>query len=464
VLAVVTFWLFAQTTLNVAPAMREDLRIAESVNNIAVSITALFSGIFIVIAGGLADRLGRLKLTNIGIVLSILGSLLIAVSPVGTATFLMIGRVIQGISAACIMPSTLALVKAYFEGEERQRALSFWSIGSWGGSGLSPLFGGFVASTIGWRWIFWMSIAVALVSLLLLRGTAESKAESTANRSFDWTGLVAFVLAMVSLNILIGQGSVLGWLSPTVLILAVVFIASIIVFFRIEIGNVNAFVDLTLFRNAIFSGATLSNFLLNGAAGTLLVVLTLVQEAAGLSSLQSGLLTVGYLVGVLGTIRVGEKLLQRMGPRLPMLFGCWTTGIGILLTTLTFLLVGQYLVIAIVGFTLFGIGLGLYATPSTDAALSNVPEDSAGSASGIYKMASSLGAALGVAISAAIFAGLSQADGFTVFADIAMGRTDNIDVRFAAAMALMFNVLMVAVAIVAIMVTVPKRSAFPLSR
>ena len=464
VLAVVTFWLFAQTTLNVAPAMREDLRIAESVNNIAVSITALFSGIFIVIAGGLADRLGRLKLTNIGIVLSILGSLLIAVSPVGTATFLMIGRVIQGISAACIMPSTLALVKAYFEGEERQRALSFWSIGSWGGSGLSPLFGGFVASTIGWRWIFWMSIAVALVSLLLLRGTAESKTESTANRSFDWTGLVAFVLAMVSLNILIGQGSVLGWLSPTVLILAVVFIVSIIVFFRIEIGNVNAFVDLTLFRNAIFSGATLSNFLLNGAAGTLLVVLTLVQEAAGLSSLQSGLLTVGYLVGVLGTIRVGEKLLQKMGPRRPMLFGCWTTGTGIVLTTLTFLLVGQYLVIAIVGFTLFGIGLGLYATPSTDAALSNVPEDSAGSASGIYKMASSLGAALGVAISAAIFAGLSQADGFTLFADIALGRTDNIDVRFAAAMALLFNVLMVAVAIVAIMVTVPKRSALPSSR
>lgn len=142
-----------------------------------------------------------------------------------------------------------------------------------------------------------------------------------------------------------------------------------------------------------------------------------------------------------------------------MLFGCWTTGIGILLTTLTFLLVGQYLVIAVIGFTLFGIGLGLYATPSTDAALSNVPEDSAGSASGIYKMASSLGAALGVAISAAIFAGLSQVDGFALFADIAMGRTDNIDVRFAASMALMFNVLMVAVAIVAIMLTVPRGPA-----
>ena len=84
VLAVVTFWLFAQTTLNIAPAMRDDLRISESVNNIAVSITALFSGIFIVVAGSLADRLGRVRLTNAGLALSILGSLLIALSPSGT--------------------------------------------------------------------------------------------------------------------------------------------------------------------------------------------------------------------------------------------------------------------------------------------------------------------------------------------------------------------------------------------
>src|SRR4051812_8736004 len=272
VLAVVTFWLFAQTTLNVAPAMREDLHIAESINNIAVSITALFSGIFIVIAGGLADRFGRVKLTNVGIVLGIVGSLLIALSPVGTATFLMIGRVIQGMSAACIMPSTLALMKAYFDGEARQRALSFWSIGSWGGSGLSPLFGGFVASTIGWRWIFFISIGVAIVSLFLLRGTPESKAEPTTQKSFDWAGVIAFVVAMVSVNILIGQGSVLGWLSATVLVLGAVFVVAMLMFFRIEIGKANAFVDLALFRNTTFSGATLSNFLLNGAAGTLLVV------------------------------------------------------------------------------------------------------------------------------------------------------------------------------------------------
>jgi len=167
-------------------------------------------------------------------------------------------------------------------------------------------------------------------------------------------------------------------------------------------------------------------------------------------------MTIGYLVAILATIRVGEKLLQRWGPRKPMLLGCAITGAGILLTALTFLLTKEYIVVAFVGFTLFGIGLGFYATPSTDAAVSNVPDDAVGSASGIYKMASSLGAAIGVAISAAIFTGLSGMQGLSPMADIAMGRTDNVNIRFAAAVALLFNVVMVAVAMVAISVTVPK--------
>ncbi len=458
VLAVITFWLFAQTTLNIAPTMGTDLKISSNLNNIAVSITALFSGIFIVVAGGLADRIGRVKITYIGLALSIAGSLLIAISPSGTAAFLMTGRILQGLSAACIMPATLALMQAYFDGKDRQRALSFWSIGSWGGSGLCSLFGGLIASTIGWRWIFVFSIIVAIVSYLLLRGTPESSAKEqpTSTRSFDWAGLLTFIIAMVALNIVIGQGSSLGWTSPAILSGIAIFIISAIFFFRIETRSQVSFIDLTIFKNRTFSGATLSNFLLNGAAGTLLVSLALVQSEAGLSSLQSGLITVGYLVAILSTIRVGEKLLQKMGPRKPMLLGCLITGVGILLTSFTFLLANEYIVVAFIGFTLFGTGLGFYATPSTDAAVSNVPADKAGSASGIYKMASSLGAAFGVAISAAIYYGSSKVNGDIRMVDIFMGRTDNIDVRYAAALALLFNVFMVAVAIIAILVTVPK--------
>ncbi|MBB6610914.1 MFS transporter [Pontibacter sp. Tf4] len=458
VLAVITFWLFAQTTLNIAPVMQEELNISHTLNNLAVSITALFSGIFIVVAGGLADRIGRVKMTYIGLLLSIIGSFLIVISPSGTAVFLLAGRILQGLSAACIMPATLALMKAYYDGKERQRALSFWSIGSWGGSGLCSLFGGLVASTMGWRWIFILSIVVAVVSYLLIRGTPESKSTTTDEKAFDWPGLIAFIIAMLAINIVIGQGASLGWLSPLVLVGVAVFIIAGIIFLRIEKRSENGFVDLSLFSNQTFSGATLSNFLLNGAAGTLLVSLALVQAEAGLSSLQSGLITIGYLVAVLSTIRVGEKLLQKMGPRKPMLLGCFITGVGILLTCLTFLMAEQYIIASFIGFTLFGIGLGFYATPSTDAALSNVPGDKAGSASGLYKMASSLGAAFGVAISAAIFYGLSQHEGMPPLADLFMGRTDNANVRFAAGIGLLFNVFMIVVAIVAIMLTIPKSS------
>ncbi len=456
VLAVITFWLFAQTTLNIAPLISADLKISHELNNLAVSITALFSGIFIVVAGGLADRLGRVKITCIGLLLSIIGSFLIVISPSGTALFLLAGRILQGLSAACIMPATLALMKAYYDGKERQRALSFWSIGSWGGSGLCSLFGGLVASTIGWRWIFVMSIIVAIISYLLIRKTPENKSNVRDEKAFDWAGLIAFIVAMLTINLVIGQGASVGWLNPYILICVGIFVISLVVFFRIEKKRENSFIDLSLFKNQTFSGATLSNFLLNGAAGTLLISLALVQAEAGLSSLQSGLVTVGYLVAILSTIRVGEKLLQRMGPRKPMLLGCYITGFGILLTSLTFLMAKEYIIASFIGFTLFGVGLGFYATPSTDAALSNVPGDKAGSASGIYKMASSLGAAFGVAISAAIFYGLSKTEGIPSIAGIFMGRTDNIQVRSAAGIGLLFNVFMVVVAIIAIAITIPK--------
>ena len=114
-------------------------------------------------------------------------------------------------------------------------------------------------------------------------------------------------------------------------------------------------------------------------------------------------------------------------------------------------------IIGILFENIFGVGLGFYATPSTDAALSNVPNEKAGAASGIYKMASSLGAAFGVAISAALFTSLSGlSTSFAPLTDLFLGRTDNVGIRFAAAVALLFNVIMVLVAIIAIAATVPK--------
>nr|WP_245873631.1 MFS transporter [Brevibacterium ihuae] len=119
-LSVITFCLFAQTLLNVIPGIQGELGIAPTIANLAVSITSLFSGIFIVVAGGLADRVGRGRILMIGIGLSIVGSLLIALTPEGmgglTAGMLLAGRIVQGLSAACIMPSSMALVKSFYDG------------------------------------------------------------------------------------------------------------------------------------------------------------------------------------------------------------------------------------------------------------------------------------------------------------------------------------------------------------
>lgn len=391
--------------------------------------------------------------------LSILGSLLIVLSPSGTTVFLIAGRIVQGLSAACIMPSTLALIKSYYQGAACQRAVSFWSIGSWGGSGLCSLFGGIMASTVGWRWIFWISIAVAILSFVLLQGIPENRNEAAiTSKETDLSGIFAFMVGMVALNVLIGQGSKLGWTSPITLGLAAVAVVALIIFFRIEKTCRAPFIDFNLFRNKTYTGATLSNFLLNGAAGTLMVALTLVQLAAGMSAFQAGLLTIGYLIAILLTIRVGEKLIQKWGAHKPMLLGRAITGLGVFLLAFTFVLASQYVSIAVIGFRLLGIGLGFYATPSTDAALSTVPVEKAGSASGIYKMASSLGAAFGVAISAALFTALSS--GHVEFLEgLFWGRQDNIAVRYAAAIALLVNLGMILIAIISILATVPQTKA-----
>ena len=173
-----------------------------------------------------------------------------------------------------------------------------------------------------------------------------------------------------------------------------------------------------------------------------------------MSALQAGLLTLGYLIAILATIRVGERLLRMWGPRKPMWLGCAITGAGILLTIPTWIFASQYVILAVVGFTLYGIGLGFYATPSTDAALSSVPKEKAASAAGIYKMASSLGAAFGVAISAAIYTGLSS-EVVALANSFMVGRIDNLSVRFAALIALLFNLIMVIIAIISIVMTVP---------
>lgn len=437
VFGVITFWLFAQSMVNVVPAVQKDLGISLGTLNVAISLTALFSGMFIVVAGGLADKVGRKKMTFLGLILSIIGSLCLIFA--NGAALLIVGRVIQGISAACIMPATIALMKAYFEGAERQRALSYWSIGSWGGSGVCSFAGGAIATYMGWRWIFVFSIVFALLAMYLMKDTPESKGAQTAGSKFDFSGLAAFIVTMLALNIFITRGEDFGWTSLTSLSLIAVTIIGAIIFFKIEVNKKNQFIDFSVFKNKPYSGATLSNFLLNAVAGTLVIANTYVQVGRGFTAFQSGMLSLGYLVSVLAMIRVGEKILQKTGARKPMIWGSILTAIGVGMMGLTFLPGLTYTIIVFIGFMLFGVGLGMYATPSTDTAVSNAPDEKIGEASGIYKMASSLGGSFGVAISAAVYGSI-----------VAVG-----SVHIAASAGIITNVIFAVLALLSVMFLVP---------
>ncbi len=444
VLGVITFWLFAQSLVNLVVPLQATYSSDVGTINIAVSLSALFAGLFIVGAGDVADKLGRVKITYVGLILNVIGSLLIIITPL--PAFLIIGRIIQGLSAACIMPATLAIINEYYIGTRRQRALSYWSIGSWGGSGICTLFGGLMATYIGWRSIFIVSILLTLLSMYLIKHTPETKAEPVKSlkgetKKFDVIGLIILVVTMLSLNVIITQTSHFGLVSPMILSLIVVFICSLIGFVYYENKIKYPLVDFSIFKNRGYSGATISNFLLNGVAGGALIVInTYYQQQLGFNSSQTGYISLTYLIAVLLMIRVGEKILTKFGPKRPLLLGSGFTVIGLILLSLTFLPEMWYIVSSIVGYLLFGTGLGLYATPSTDTAVASAPDDKSGVASGVYKMASSLGNAFGVAVSGTIYTVLAA----------------NLNLHLGGFSGMMFNVVLAVIAFLVILFLVPK--------
>ena len=460
VLAVLTFWLFAQAALNIGPLMARDTGMEQSLMNTAISLSALFAGMFVVIAGGFGDRMGRVRFLSIGLVINILGSLLVA-GALGAvaAPMMLLGRVLQGLAAAFIMPTSLALVKTYWEGADRQRAVSMWSIGTFGGSGLAALVGGFLAgSLIGWRGLFLLSVAVSVASLLFIRGIPESRPAAGTQKRLDLVGIGSFLIALLTAQVVATQGSTLGWTSPLILGLVVVCVLALAVFFRQESGNNNAFIDFRLFRSRSFSGAVLSNFLMNSCVGVMTVALWMLQFAGGMSPATAGYVTLGYAIFVIAFIRVGEKLLQRMGPRKPMAMGAGTMVAAIVFLMFTNLYQETYIVMSAIGFSLFGLGLAFFATPATDTALSSLPDEYAGSGAGLFKMASSLGAAFGLAGSTSIFTAL-EATGMPILREIIpfVGVQDNVALREAGMVGIGFNALLALLALVSIMVIVPRQ-------
>ena len=462
------FWLFAQSMLNVNLVMGKSLHLDSSTLNFAVSIMAMVCGMFIVVIGRLGDILGHTRVLRIGYYLSIVGSIIIAVVPLSgiAGPLLILGRILMGVSGAAIMPTSLALIKRYWQGHRQQRAISLWSMGTWGGGAFASFVGGLISKYLnsglfeGWRWIFIFCALTATLGVFLLRDLPQDpKPASNTPSKFDYLGSFILVLMLVSLMIIITNGGAWGWLSLTTNLLAVIFLVCISLFYRIENKRgKEALIDLQLFKSKKFSGATIVNFCMNSMAGLLIIAMMLIQQGAQVDESSAGMLTLGYGIALVSFIRVGEVIMRKCGKRFPILLGLSLVMIATLLLLPTHIMAHQYKVLVIISMTFFGLGLALFATPITDVALSDLDNSDAGVGSGIFKMASSLGAAIGVAISTGLFMGISMSSNKINFLDaflVWMGRQENVMIRAGAMIAIFFNLLIIVVAIFITMRTIP---------
>ena len=406
VLSILTYWLFAQAFLNIGPKIQTTFDASPDIVNISVSLTSFVTGVFMVVAGNISDKFGKVKLTRIALVLSIVGSLMLIVS--GNVVMLLLGRIVQGLSAAIIMPATISIVNDFFDGDDRQKALSFWSIGAFGGTGLSSFFAGALATFIFWQSIFILSIILSIVALVLLRKLPESRINKAETSPFDYIGLIIFIIMIGSISFVITQGYKIGWLNAVTVILFVIFLICIYIFFKVERVKKVPFIDLDLFKNRPYIGAVLANFLLNTGVGVIALLNMYVQSGLKLTAFQAGLLTLPYLISLLLVIRLGEKSIKRFGAKRAMIIGPIFTGLGVLMFSLTFFDTTLYIVVALIGAICFGGGTGLFATPALSTAVSTTPPEKVGVASGIFKMGSTLGGAFGIAIMTSIFTGIIQ--------------------------------------------------------
>src|SRR5699024_3297391 len=267
VLSILTYWLFAQSFLNIGPKIQTTFDASPDIVNISVSLTSFVTGVFMVVAGNISDKFGKVRMTRIALVLSIIGSLMLIVS--GNVVLLLLGRVVQGFSAAIIMPATISIVNDFFEGDDRQKALSFWSIGAFGGTGLSSFFAGAMATFIFWQSIFILSIILSIVALFLLNKLPESRINKAESNPFDYIGLPIFIIMIGSISFVITQGYKIGWLNAITVILFVVFVICIYIFFKVERVKKAPFIDLDLFKNRPYIGAVVANFLLNTGVGVI---------------------------------------------------------------------------------------------------------------------------------------------------------------------------------------------------
>jgi DHA2 family methylenomycin A resistance protein-like MFS transporter len=393
------FVLLDVTIVNVSLAnMSSDLGTSRDGLQWVVDGYALVLASLMLSAGDIADLIGRRRVFVGGLLAFGGASVVCAVAP--SVAVLVGGRALQGIGAAAILPTSLAIINHAFAGsEERTKAIGFWA--ALGSLALvaGPLAGGVLVDAIDWRAIFWLNVPLVIVALALTLALVEESSDP-GERSVDVRGQFFAIGLLAGLVFFLIEGGRLGWGVPPVISALVVAVLSAVVFIRTELRRRDPMLELDYFENPTFSAANAGSGLMNlGTLGALFAFSIYLQQDQGESPLQAGL----HILPWTGTLAVfallGGRIAQRLGPRLPAGLGLGLTGACFVAVAL---LPSQDGAGALLALGLAGVGLGIATPALVSAATAAVPAPRAGMAAAVNNTARQAGGAIGVALIGAI--------------------------------------------------------------
>lgn len=392
--------------VNVAlPAISHSLRAAVSGLQWTVDAYTLVIAVLLLLAGSTADRFGRRRVFQLGLVQFTTGSLLCSLAP--GLGWLVAFRMVQAVGGSMLNPVAMSIiVNTFREPGERARAIGIWG-GVLGASlSLGPVLGGALVSGVGWRSIFWINVPVGVVAIVATQVLVPESRAARARR-VDPAAQVLVACGLGALVYAIIEGPAAGWGSPLILSLFVVAAGAAVTLVRVESRRQEPLIDLRFFGSAPFAGAAVIAVAAFAALGGFLFLNTLyLQEARGLSPLGSGLLTLPMALVTGLCAPLSGRLVAARGSRLPLAVAgtAMTLGalllVGITAATPVWRLIAAYVVL--------GAGFGLVNAPISTTAVSGMPRAQAGVASGIASTSRQVGISLGVAVTGSLVAVASR--------------------------------------------------------
>jgi EmrB/QacA subfamily drug resistance transporter len=396
------------SVLNVAlPAMRESLHASAAeiqwvVNGFTLPLAAL-----ILLGGALGDHQGRRRWLVIGTTLFGLASLLCALSR--SLELLLIGRALQGLGAALLLPNSLALLNSAYEGEARGRAVGIWAAAGAISAAIAPLIGGWLIDRAGWPSIFYINLpfAAAAVAVALAK-VPEAKDKEKA--PLDVAGALLATIGLGGLTYGLTLWSAhksFSMVAGTAIAIGLILLATFIITERHE--KAKAMIPLRYFGDSCFTSLNLMTFLLYGTFGSSLLLLPYVLiSAGGYSPVEAGLAMIPLSVLIGAGSPIMGKLASRIGPRIPLTVGPLVVAAGFLLATRV-ASDQAYWTNVFPAVTLIAIGMAILVAPLTSTVLISVDPEHTGMVSGFNSALSRAGGLLGVSLLGAVLAEEGQA-------------------------------------------------------